>query len=151
MCGGPSKKTTKVTNDVDIWFDGSTEPFHPNSTSKECKCSLTNLHAHNLTELVLYWIDVRLEGYYHDVNASSAMCSSAILTNGYFFHRCKESTEHWKDNFLYRQINNYYQLITLLPGETTYVLLKDLYKTGPRDTPAMVWFKARGEQYGLCH
>ncbi|KAH3804003.1 hypothetical protein DPMN_132276 [Dreissena polymorpha] len=144
MCGGPSKKTTKVTNDIDIWFDGSTETFDPNSVSKECKCSFTNLLAHNLTDLVLYLIDVRLESHYNDVNASSAMCSSAILTNeGYLFHRCKESTEHWKNNFIYSKSDPSLRSITLLPGETTYVLLKDIHKTGPRDSPAMIWFRAR--------
>ncbi|XP_052238370.1 uncharacterized protein LOC127849662 [Dreissena polymorpha] len=75
MCGGPSKKTNKVTNSTDIWFDGSTETFDPTKASKECKCSLTNMHTQTLTTLNLDLIDIRLESHYRDANASSAILS----------------------------------------------------------------------------
>ncbi|KAH3735220.1 mucin-5AC-like isoform X2 [Dreissena polymorpha] len=142
LCGGPFKKSNKVTNSNDIWFDGSTETFDPTKASKECKCSFTNLHAQTSVTLILDWIDVRLESHYRDVNASSAMCSSAIFTPEGFFRRCKESTEHWKDNFIYYNLVRPHN-ITLSPGQTTEVLLKDIHKNGARDSPAMIWFKAR--------
>ncbi|KAH3803446.1 hypothetical protein DPMN_131707 [Dreissena polymorpha] len=142
MCGGPLKKTTKVTKSTDIWFDGSTETFDPYRRSKECKCSFTNLHTHNSTELFLALIDVRLESHNPDVNASTAMCSNAILQSVDYSWRCKESTEHWKDNFVYRTSEVSYQSITLSPGQTRNVLLKDIHRNGPRDIPAMIWFYA---------
>ncbi|XP_052239786.1 integumentary mucin C.1-like [Dreissena polymorpha] len=142
MCGGTFKITNNVTNSTDIWFDGSTETFDPTKASKECKCSLTNLHTQTSTTLILDWIDVRLESHYRDVNASSAMCSSAILTTEGFFRRCKESTEHWKDNFIYYNLDRPHN-ITLSPGQTTDVLLRDIHKNGARDSPAIIWFKAR--------
>ncbi|XP_052239785.1 uncharacterized protein LOC127850654 isoform X3 [Dreissena polymorpha] len=142
MCGGPFKKMSKVTNSTDIWFDGSTEIFDPNKASKECKCSFTNLHTQTSSMLFLDWIDVRLESHYRDVNATSAMCSSALFTPEGFFRPCKESTEHWKDNFIYNNLDRPHN-ITLSPGQTTEVLLKDIHKNGARDSPAMIWFKAR--------
>ncbi|KAH3738138.1 hypothetical protein DPMN_044766 [Dreissena polymorpha] len=98
MCGGPLKKTTKVRYSTEIWFDGST--FDPKGVRKDCKCSFTNLNAHNLTTLRRSRIEVRIEIPYRDKNASSTMCSSALLTHEHFFRNfCKESTEHMKVDF----------------------------------------------------
>lgn len=138
MCGGLTGSTSRVSDSVEIWFDGSPEAFVMETASKGCQCNLKNPGPRQ--DLTMTIIDLRFERYKATNNSG---CSSAKFNTSVFAARCVPTKDSQEHNFYReRQLS-----LPLYEGGTSEIILSNLYVQGRNDSPSIVWIKIQGKSY----